>query len=73
MAKDHIKEALADVVPLAGSQDEWSRALGRATYEVMWSVAPHFEDLVLDRGRLVLDKLLQLGVAHDLRVVLQGL
>ncbi len=79
IAKDSIKEALANAIPFhprphdpgvyADSdfpEREWSRALGGASYEVMWTVAPCFDRLVLEANFHPFDarhreKLVELG------------
>jgi len=43
-----IKEGLDDALSPASRDLEWSRTLGRASYEVMWSVAPYYRDLILE-------------------------
>ncbi|HEV3310253.1 MAG TPA: AAA family ATPase [Chloroflexota bacterium] len=48
LAKDVIKEALDDALSPSARDLTWSRRLGAATYEVIWAVAPHYRDLVLD-------------------------
>jgi predicted kinase len=66
LAKDVIKEALDDALSPVARDVAWSQRLGAATYEVIWAVAPHFRDLVIDcnfypRDEYQRRKLLQLS------------
>ena len=48
IAKDHIKEGLDDLLNPVERDVDWSRLLGRLTYEIMWAIAPNFEHLILE-------------------------
>lgn len=48
ITKDGIKEALDNALVQTPRDRRWSETLGRATYAVMWTVAPYFDNLVLE-------------------------
>jgi predicted kinase len=50
LSKDDIKESLFETIPGNGNGDElaWSRGLGGAAMELLWTLAPHCPQVVLE-------------------------
>ena len=48
IGKDHIKETLHDHIPGQGERAAWSKILGAASFELIWTLAPHMPAAVLE-------------------------
>jgi predicted kinase len=48
IAKDRIKETLFDHIPEGPDRPAWSKILGAASFEVMWTLAAHAPAAVLE-------------------------
>jgi predicted kinase len=48
IGKDHIKEALYDHIPAQAGRAAWSKILGAAAFELIWTLASHAPTAVLE-------------------------
>lgn len=48
IGKDHIKETLHDHIPAVGEPTPWSKILGAASMELIWTLAGHAPAAVLE-------------------------